>query len=507
MEEFTARSGRHWNYDPDSPLGRPGGFGAVFAGFGDNGEPCAVKILSTTITDLPERLRQREIEIAKKLQENSAQYLIRIFDIGQTNDRLALVMQRAEESLLAAHKRGLTKQEMLSALSDISNGLRELHRIGIIHRDLKPENILRHEGKWKLGDFGIAHDTEVGTQTYTFAGWVGSWAYVAPELFEARSPTPSSDLYALGCLAYELVAGAPPFGGPTWEDYRAQHAQSLPTLPHDVPPTLARLIIRLLQKKAGERPQDARDVVERLARISDNLTSLQSDIAKASAEFAQRQASNAASVAAQGYRETLQVQEWNGVIAEFKAICEEGLEIIQGPMPDVILNIAATTGLDDMKLTLEGEDVWLQLTVWHISSIKWNLNPGDPMIAAGEVLARNRESLNWAKRNANIQGDYPVRLANVAVELNGDRITWIAYYFSCSDLQRYYGFGPKEREHGLQYRYFFDYRKTPGFEKKFGIQLRKEVFTEEVLAQFLRQAIALPSDAYSKTEVVGLTSR
>jgi eukaryotic-like serine/threonine-protein kinase len=79
--------------------------------------------------------------------------------------------------------------------------------MGIIHRGLKPANVLRYAGRWKLADFGIARDQEIGTQDPTFVGW-GSFPYMAPELWELKSPTIKTDLYALGCLAYELLAGS-----------------------------------------------------------------------------------------------------------------------------------------------------------------------------------------------------------------------------------------------------------------------------------------------------------
>jgi serine/threonine protein kinase len=95
----------------------------------------------------------------------------------------------------------------------------------VIHRDLKPSNVLLRQGKWKLSDFGIARDADLGTGDPTFAGF-GTIPYMAPELWEGRSPTFKTDLYAVGCIAVELLTGRPPFAGP---DYRRQHLTEAPS--------------------------------------------------------------------------------------------------------------------------------------------------------------------------------------------------------------------------------------------------------------------------------------
>jgi len=154
--------------------------------------------------------------------------------------------------------------EVVPVLVDIATGLQDLHSIGIIHRDLKPANVLRHAGRWKLADFGIARDQEIGTQDPTFAGW-GSFPYMAPELWELKSPAVKTDLYALGCLGYELLAGAPPYTG----DQAAVRAGHLAQAPPEAPcgdVVLKSLIGRLIAKRPEDRPQDARAVLDRLRR-------------------------------------------------------------------------------------------------------------------------------------------------------------------------------------------------------------------------------------------------
>lgn len=81
----------------------------------------------------------------------------------------------------------LDEPTVISVLMDLATGLQQLHSIPIVHRDLKPANVLKHGGRWKLADFGIARDQEIGTQSPTFKGW-GSWPYMAPELWKTSRP-------------------------------------------------------------------------------------------------------------------------------------------------------------------------------------------------------------------------------------------------------------------------------------------------------------------------------
>ncbi len=184
----------------------------------------------------------------------------------------------------------------------MATGLQQLHAQAIIHRDLKPANILGIGDKWKLADFGIARDSDVGTQTLTFIGF-GTPPYMAPELWENRSPTIKSDLYALGCIGYELVVGHPPFEAETQEEYCRLHREQAPApLPNGTNPALEAIILRMLSKEPEDRQQDARAVVERLARVAQPLSpvqvALQTAATQHSREVAEEEASKAGEQAA-----------------------------------------------------------------------------------------------------------------------------------------------------------------------------------------------------------------
>lgn len=195
---FTGQSGMTWRYWDGKPLGTPGGFGGVYAAEGPDGTSMAVKVVKKQRPSgaLDDRLLRREIDIGKRVADSGSQMLLPVIDAADAGDALLLVMPLADGALSAAAI-PMDEAEVVPVLVDIATGLQDLHSTGIIHRDLKAANVLRHEGRWKLADFGIARDQEIGTQDPTFVGW-GSLPYMAPELWELRSPTVKTDLYALG---------------------------------------------------------------------------------------------------------------------------------------------------------------------------------------------------------------------------------------------------------------------------------------------------------------------
>jgi hypothetical protein len=128
---------------------------------------------------LDDRLLHREIDIGKRVAESGNNMLLPVIDAADDGESLLLVMARAERALADAST-AEQEPEIVAIMKDIAAGLQQLHSIGIIHRDLKPGNVLRHDGHWKLADFGIARDGEIGAQYPTFRGG-GSPAYMAPE--------------------------------------------------------------------------------------------------------------------------------------------------------------------------------------------------------------------------------------------------------------------------------------------------------------------------------------
>ncbi len=146
------------------------------------------------------------------------------------------------------------------------------HRMGIVHRDLKPANVLVHwpGGIVKLADFGLARFADAEQSATGFV--LGSPAYMAPEQLAGAVPTPRSDLYALGTLLYQLLAGRLPHeGGSMGELLRqvaSEPAPDLARLRPGLPPALPSLVARLLVKRADDRPGDGDAVAAELGAVA-----------------------------------------------------------------------------------------------------------------------------------------------------------------------------------------------------------------------------------------------
>ncbi len=167
--------------------------------------------------------------------------------------------------------------EALRLLRELASALAHAHAAGIVHRDLKPENILLSHGVAMVADFGVAKALDdasedalrSGRRLTTVSMALGTPAYMAPEqVRSARTVDHRADLYAFGCVAYELLTGAPPFAG---RSHRATLAAQLEERPApiaaqrpDLPPAFADLVMRCLAKAPPERPASAAELVRML---------------------------------------------------------------------------------------------------------------------------------------------------------------------------------------------------------------------------------------------------
>ncbi|WP_425424290.1 protein kinase domain-containing protein [Streptomyces chattanoogensis] len=155
--------------------------------------------------------------------------------------------------------------------AQIANALTAAHAAGVIHRDLKPANVMLTEGGVvKVLDFGMGRlvDDPDGTQLTSSGVTVGTARYMAPEQFQVSGVAPSADLYALGCVLYEMLNGVPPFVGGSSFELAHKHIHDTPTpirlIRSDVDEALARLVERMLAKNPADRPTDAVAVREAL---------------------------------------------------------------------------------------------------------------------------------------------------------------------------------------------------------------------------------------------------
>ncbi|MFI8460867.1 protein kinase [Kitasatospora sp. NPDC085464] len=199
--------------------------------------------------------------------------LVTVFDAGEDEGELYLVMQRIPGVSLAdliAEDAPFPIERAVAVAAQLCTALAAVHAIPVVHRDLKPSNVMvREDGRTVLLDLGIATalDTEATRLTLTGVP-VGSPSYMAPEQALAATTDPRSDLYALGCLLHEMLAGEEPFRAPTALGVLRRHVDEPPVplreLRPDVPHGLERLVLDLLAKQPADRPADAQTAYGRL---------------------------------------------------------------------------------------------------------------------------------------------------------------------------------------------------------------------------------------------------
>ncbi len=174
-------------------------------------------------------------------------------------------MPLAEQSLEDAIKSSeFDEAHAKDILSQIANGLTELRHI--VHRDLKPANILLHNGKWKIADFGISKIADQVTANTTHKLAL-TQPYASPERWNEETATSASDVYSLGCIAYALLSGRPPFDGPDREDYKRQHCRETPPSLTLKDKSLSVLVLGMLSKSPDARPS-----VEAVKKLKTNVT-------------------------------------------------------------------------------------------------------------------------------------------------------------------------------------------------------------------------------------------
>ena len=251
-------------------IGR-GRMGVVFEANADGQEPVAVKVVSTELTQDEVFLRRfrREVEAAQRMahpnvvpvlahgEEEGIPYLVqRLIPSGSLADRIV------------ARKR-LEVQETVDLLRQAAAGIDALHSAGLVHRDIKPANILLEGDVPFVSDFGLAKDSQASNLTRPGQA-LGSLDYMAPEQIRGEDVSPATDVYALGCVLWECLTGAPPFGGrPSMRVLFAHLQEDPPSLSDarpDVPEAMARAAARALEKEPVDRPESAAAYMAAVAR-------------------------------------------------------------------------------------------------------------------------------------------------------------------------------------------------------------------------------------------------
>ena len=198
------------------------------------------------------------------------------YDLGVDDGVTYLVMELIEGASLATRlaKGPLSVGDAVAIAGQVCDALAAAHAAGVVHRDIKPGNILlTPAGTVKVCDFGIARLAHAGTQGLTATGTViGTSEYMAPEQASGEPVDARTDLYALGCVLYAMLTGAPPFTADTPLQVLSQHLHRspAPVASHrpGVPVPLAELVDQLLAKQPDDRPPDAVQVRARLAAVT-----------------------------------------------------------------------------------------------------------------------------------------------------------------------------------------------------------------------------------------------
>ena len=229
--------------------------------------PVAVKILRPELTGDSRVLRRLRME-ARNTQRLRHRNLVALLDHGERGGVGFLVQEYVDGENLAdlLHREGrLPAARLVPILADACRGLGAAHAADVVHRDVKPSNILlAADGTVKVSDFGISFGAEQPRLTAT--GMVmGTAEYLSPEQATGRAATPASDIYALGIVAHEALAGRRPFTGRSQVDIAlAQVEQEPPPLPADVPVRVRTAVLRMLAKDPARRPVSAFTAAEML---------------------------------------------------------------------------------------------------------------------------------------------------------------------------------------------------------------------------------------------------
>ena len=251
-----------------------GGMGSVYVAMNIGlGRPFAIKVLYPDYAR-DEIIKKRFLREAKASNIVGHENIIKVFDLGESDGYLYIVMEFIEgddlEYIIESEGK-IDPARAIHILKQCCDALGLAHSLGVIHRDIKPANIILTHRKndhqfVKILDFGLAHlvtDPRLTEQWMTH----GTPHYMSPEQGKAGKPAPSMDLYSLGCVGYEMLAGKPPFDGKSVGDIILKHINEPPPRLKGAPAPLEKIIYRLLEKDPENRHANAYEVLADLHAI------------------------------------------------------------------------------------------------------------------------------------------------------------------------------------------------------------------------------------------------
>ena len=262
-------------YNVDAVLGE-GGMGKVYRATGPDGGRVALKLVkdSHARDETFRRRFYREARIAQTVQHPN---VVSVVATGE-HDGLPYMAQRFIEGMSLDEKLKregpLDTESAVRICTDVAAGLEALWGAGMVHRDVKPANILLDEtGRAYITDFGLAKDTQGSLLTLPGQA-LGSMDYMAPEQIRGEPVSAATDIYALGCVMYECMAGRPPFAEVQGMRILWAHLQDPPPDPRglrpDLPEEFSRTLLVALEKDAAKRPQSAGEYARMLAAAADS---------------------------------------------------------------------------------------------------------------------------------------------------------------------------------------------------------------------------------------------
>jgi serine/threonine-protein kinase len=231
----------------------------------------AIKVLHPQVAASAgtERFLQ-EIEIAASLDHP---HILPVHDSGEAEGLLFYVMPRVHGESLRERldrEKQLSVEEAVRISREVADGLHHAHECGVVHRDIKPANIMLSDGHARVADFGIARAVQRASGLGLTADGiaVGSPAYMSPEQASGEEADRRSDVYALGCVSFEMLAGQPPFTGPTVQSVlmrkSVEPAPGLAPLRDTVPPAVEAAIAKAMSRVPADRFATAQDLREAL---------------------------------------------------------------------------------------------------------------------------------------------------------------------------------------------------------------------------------------------------
>ncbi len=240
----------------------------------------AIKILRKDYFQNPE-FRSRFHQEAKAAANLSHQNIVTVYDFGYAANQLFIVMEYVPGEDLKTKikaKQRFSISEAIELIGQACSGLGYAHRAGLVHCDVKPQNMLvTPDGRLKVVDFGIARALATISPDEKMDVVWGSPQYFSPEQASGNPPSPSSDVYSLGVILYEMLAGRLPFVANTPQELTKLHRQALPPSPrrfnHDIPVSLEQIILKVLSKEPAARYRTADHLGRVLTSFIEQMTS------------------------------------------------------------------------------------------------------------------------------------------------------------------------------------------------------------------------------------------